>query len=306
MEAIRMATSSSAAATPSPSEGAKPIAEGRWSDQWTRFTSSKLAVPGGIIVLFFVLVAILGPVLTSADPNKTDLMNMLMPPSWEHWFGTDELGRDIFSRVVYGARLSMVEGIFTVALAMLIGVPLGLLTGYTGGRVDAIIMRCIDVLLAFPGVLLTIVIVSILGPSLFNALIAVALYTMPIFARLARASTLSTKAEPYIEACRSIGMSHMRIVLRNILPNIAAPLFVMAVLRVSLAILTASSLSFLGLGAQPPTAEWGAMLATARNYMLLAPHIALFPGLALVLLVLGLNLLQDGLRMAFDPKMVAR
>ncbi|RDJ27734.1 ABC transporter permease [Bosea caraganae] len=278
----------------------------RLRKQWARFSRSKLAIPGGVIVAVFVLVAILGPFLAPWDPYENDLMNMLMPPTWEHPFGTDELGRDILSRVLYGAQLSMVEGIFSVVLAMLAGVPVGMIAGYVGGRTDTVLMRLVDVLLAFPGVLLAIVIVSVLGASLFNAMIAVAIYTMPIFARLARGATLSIKAEPYVEACRAMGMTHRRILLRNILPNIASTLFVMAVLRVSLAILTASSLSFLGLGAQAPLPEWGAMLASGRNYMLIAPHVALFPGGAIVLLVLGLNLLQDGLRMAFDPKMVER
>jgi ABC-type dipeptide/oligopeptide/nickel transport system permease subunit len=187
-----------------------------------------------------------------------------------------------------------------------VGVPVGMISGYAGGWVDNVIMRLIDIMLAFPGVLLAIVIVSILGPSLVNAMIAVAIYTIPIFARLARGSTLSTKEEPYIEACRAAGMGHLRILVKHIFPNIASTLWVMATLRVALAILTASSLSFLGLGAQAPSPEWGAMLATGRNYMLIAPHLVIFPGLAIVLLVLGINLFQDGLRLALDPKLSER
>jgi len=267
---------------------------------------SKLALPGGAIVLFFIIVAILAPILAPHDPYTNDLISMLMPPSWEHPFGTDELGRDILSRIVIGARLSILEGMFSVALAMLIGVPFGMVSGYAGGRTDAILMRVIDVMLAFPGVLLAIVIVSILGPSLVNAMIAVAVYTVPIFARLARGSTLSVMQEPYIEACYSAGMRHHRVLLKHIFPNIAHTLWVMAALRVALAILTASSLSFLGLGAQAPSPEWGAMLAAGRNYMLIAPHVVIFPGGAIVLLVLGINLFQDGLRVALDPKMAER
>ncbi|MEP9379346.1 ABC transporter permease [Aquabacter sp. CN5-332] len=278
----------------------------RLQRQWSQFRRSKLALPGAVIVIVFILLAIAAPVLAPWDPYENNLMDMLVPPSWAHPFGTDELGRDILSRILYGARLSMVEGLFSVGLAMIVGVPFGMLAAYVGGRTDTVLMRIIDVLLAFPGVLLAIVIVSILGASLINAMIAVAIYTMPIFARLARGSTLSVKQEPYIEACRAVGMTHSRILFRHILPNIASTLWVMAALRVSLAILTASSLSFLGLGAQPPSPEWGAMLATGRNYMLIAPHVALFPGAAIVLLVLGLNLLQDGLRMALDPKMAER
>ena len=264
---------------------------------------SKLALPGGAIVLVFIVLALLAPVIAPHDPYANDLMAMLMPPSASHPFGTDELGRDILSRVLFGARLSLVEGLFSVALAMAVGVPVGMISGYLGGRTDTVIMRLIDIMLAFPGVLLAIVIVSILGPSLVNAMIAVAIYTVPIFARLARGSTLSVKEEPYIEACRSAGMRDRRILLRHIFPNIANTLFVMATLRVALAILTASSLSFLGLGAQAPSPEWGAMLAAGRNYMLIAPHVVIFPGGAIVLLVLGINLFQDGLRMALDPKM---
>ena len=189
---------------------------------------------------------------------------------------------------------------------MSVGVPVGMISGYVGGRTDTVIMRLIDIMLAFPGVLLAIVIVSILGPSLVNAMIAVAVYTIPIFARLARGSTLSVKEEPYIEACRAAGMGHFRILAKHIFPNIANTLWVMAALRVALAILTASSLSFLGLGAQAPSPEWGAMLANGRNYMLIAPHVVIFPGAAIVLLVLGINLFQDGLRLALDPKMAER
>ncbi|MBZ6078978.1 ABC transporter permease [Microvirga sp. WGZ8] len=267
---------------------------------------SKFALPGGAIVLIFIILAILAPWIAPHDPYANDLMAMLLPPSAEHPFGTDELGRDILSRVLVGARLSLVEGLFSVSLAMLIGVPTGMISGYVGGRTDTVIMRIIDVMLAFPGVLLAIVIVSILGPSLVNAMIAVAIYTVPIFARLARGSTLSVKEEPYIEACQSAGMRHSRILLRHIFPNIASTLWVMAALRVALAILTASSLSFLGLGAQAPSPEWGAMLAAGRNYMLVAPHVVIFPGGAIVLLVLGINLFQDGLRLALDPKMAER
>jgi ABC-type dipeptide/oligopeptide/nickel transport system permease subunit len=267
---------------------------------------SRLALPGLIIVLAFVVCGVFAPLIAPYDPYKNDLMNVLMPPSAEHWFGTDELGRDLFSRVIYGARISLVEGLFSVALAMMIGVPIGIVSGYVGGRVDALIMRTIDVLLAFPGVLLAIVIISILGPGLTNAIIAVAIYTVPIFARLARGATLTVKDEPYVEAARAAGLSAVRILWRHVFPNISATLFVMMTLRVAISILTAASLSFLGLGAQAPLPEWGAMLANSRNAMLIAPHVALFPGLATILLVFGLNLFQDGLRQVLDPKLQDR
>ncbi len=291
---------------PTTTDGAISPAPSRGRQILRQMTKSKFALPGGAIVLLFIVLAILAPWIAPHDPYANDLMALLMPPSWEHPFGQDELGRDILSRVLVGARLSLVEGLFSVSLAMAIGVPIGMISGYVGGRTDTIIMRCIDVMLAFPGVLLAIVIVSILGPSLVNAMIAVAIYTVPIFARLARGSTLSVKEEPYIEACHSAGMRHSRILLRHIFPNIANTLWVMATLRVALAILTASSLSFLGLGAQAPSPEWGAMLAAGRNYMLVAPHVVIFPGAAIVLLVLGINLFQDGLRLALDPRMAER
>jgi peptide/nickel transport system permease protein len=267
---------------------------------------SRLALPGLLIVLVFVVCGVFAPLIAPYDPYKTDLMNVLMPPSAENWFGTDELGRDLFSRIVYGARISLMEGVFSVALAMAIGVPIGIVSGYVGGAVDAIIMRTIDVLLAFPGVLLAIVIISVLGPGLTNAIIAVAVYTIPIFARLARGSTLVVKDEPYVEAARAAGLSDLRILSRHVFPNISATLFVMMTLRVAISILTAASLSFLGLGAQAPLPEWGAMLSNSRNAMLIAPHVALFPGAAIILLVFGLNLFQDGLRQVLDPKLQDR
>ena len=264
---------------------------------------SRLALPGFAVVLVFVLAGLLAPLIAPFDPYKNDLMNVLMPPSATNWFGTDELGRDLLSRVLYGARLSLIEGVVSVALAVVVGVPVGMVSGYVGGRIDAVIMRLIDVLLAFPGVLLAIAIISVLGPGLTNAIIAVAIYTIPIFARLSRGSTLAVKEEPYVEASRAAGTGDVRILWRHIFPNISATLFVMMTLRVAISILTAASLSFLGLGAQAPLPEWGAMLANSRNAMLIAPHVALFPGLAIILLVFGLNLFQDGLRLALDPKM---
>lgn len=269
---------------------------------WQQLRRSRLAIPGGLIVLMFVLVAVLAAIIAPDDPFKNNLTATLLPPSAEHFFGTDELGRDIFSRIVFGARLSLLEGLFSVLIAMFIGVPLGIFSGYVGGRTDTVMMRLVDILLAFPGVLLAIAIISVLGPSLLNAMIAVGIYNVPIFARLARGSTLTVKEEPYVEACRAAGMSNLRILFRHIYPNISAHLYVMATLRVAIAILTAASLSFLGLGAQPPSPEWGAMLSNGRNYLLIAPHMVIFPGLAIILLTLGLNLFQDGLRLVLDPR----
>ena len=274
--------------------------------EWQQLKRSRLAIPGAVIVVIFIVAAIFAPLLAPSDPYKNDLSKTLLTPCTEHWFGTDELGRDILSRILYGARLSLLEGLFSVFLAMLIGVPLGILSGYVGRKTDTVIMRLIDILLAFPGVLLAVAIISILGPSLINAMIAVGVCTVPMFARLSRGSTLAVKEEPYIEACRASGMSNFRILYRHIYPNISAHLYVMATLRVAIAILTAASLSFLGLGAQPPSPEWGAMLSNGRNYLLIAPHLVVFPGLAIIFLVLGLNLFQDGLRLVLDPKTVDR
>jgi len=273
---------------------------------WRQFKRSHLALPGALVVLFFILVAVLAPALAPYDPFKNDLSKTLLTPCSAHWLGTDELGRDILSRILYGTRLSLLEGLFSVLLAMVIGIPLGVVSGYMGGKLDTVVMRLVDILLAFPGVLLAVVIISILGPSLLNAMIAVGVYTVPIFARLARGSTLAVKEEPYIEACRAVGMGTFRILRRHIFPNISAHLFVLGTLRVAIAILTAASLSFLGLGAQPPSPEWGAMLSNGRNYILIAPHLVIFPGSAIILLVLGLNLFQDGLRLVLDPKMTVR
>ena len=285
-----------------PSSPRRDPAEPGWRRVLRLLSGTRLALPGLAIVLAFVFAGVFAPFLATHDPYAIDLANALVGPSAQHWFGTDELGRDLYSRIVYGARISLFEGLFSVALAMSVGVPLGVLAGYFGGLADTLIMRVIDVLLAFPGVLLAIVIVSVLGPSLINAMIAVAIYTIPIFTRLARSSTMTVKEELYIEACRAVGMGHARILLRHIFPNISATLFVMATLRVAIAILTAASLSFLGLGAQAPLPEWGAMLSNSRNAILIAPHVALFPGMAIILLVLGLNLFQDGLRTALDPR----
>ena len=256
-----------------PSSPRRGPAEPGWRRVLRLLSGTRLALPGLAIVLAFVFAGIFAPFLATHDPYAIDLANALVGPSAQHWFGTDELGRDLYSRIVYGARISLFEGLFSVALAMSVGVPLGVLAGYFGGLADTLIMRVIDVLLAFPGVLLAIVIVSVLGPSLVNAMIAVAIYTVPIFTRLARSSTMSVKEELYIEACRAVGMGHARILLRHIFPNISATLFVMATLRVAIAILTAASLSFLGLGAQAPLPEWGAMLSNSRNAILIAPHV---------------------------------
>lgn len=282
-----------------------------WQLAWERLRRDRIAMISLVFILLIVLFAIFAPLMAvltghgvNEQFNETGLSPDGLPraPNGDFWFGTDDLGRDLFSRILYGARISLLEGVLAVGIAFVLGVPLGVLSGYAGGRTDAVLMRLVDVLMAFPGVLLAIVIISILGPSLINAILAVAVYTVPIFARFARGSTLSVKEEPYIEACRAIGMSNFRILARHIFPNIASTLFALATLRVGIAILTCASISFLGLGAQAPLPEWGAMLASSRTALLIAPHLALFPGLAIILLVFGLNLFQDGLQLVLDPK----
>lgn len=270
---------------------------------WYTFRKSKLAVLGLIIVSIFVLVAIFAPALSPYDPLKQNLVNMLKPPSADHWLGTDEMGRDILSRLIHGARISMKVGFVAVGVAFIIGMPLGIFAGFYGGRIDALLMRAMDVLMAFPGILLAICLVSILGPSLDNAILSVGIYAVPNFARLARGETMALKHNEYIEAARALGASDIRIIFTHVLVNIVAPLIVLCTLSFGNAILTTSGLGFLGMGAQPPTPEWGAMLSSGRQYLMVAPHVTTIPGLVILVLVLGLNLFGDGLRDILDPKL---
>ncbi|NLY51057.1 MAG: ABC transporter permease [Firmicutes bacterium] len=280
-----------------------PATRRELSRQWYRFKKRPVAVAGLVIVLSCIIVAILTPWLAPYDPYTPDFSAILAKPGGDHLLGTDELGRDIFSRILYGSRISLMVGLVTVALAALIGVPLGIIAGYYGGTLDNLLMRAIDVLMAFPSILLAIVIVSILGPNLQNAVIAVAVFTIPAFARLARGEVLGIKNQEYIEAARARGANDTWIITWHILPNIISPLIVWSTLNVSSAILTAAGLGFLGLGAQPPSPEWGTMLAKGREYILVAPHLTTYTGLAILVLALGLNLLGDGLRDILDPKL---
>lgn len=268
-----------------------------------KLKKNKSAVIGAILILFFIVVAIIGPFLAPYSPTEQDLVNKLQGPSAEHWLGTDHFGRDIFSRIIHGTGLTLIVGFFSVALGATVGVFLGIISGYYGGRIDSIIMRLMDILLAFPSILLALAIVTVLGGSLVNVIIAVAISSIPIFARIVRGSTLSVKKLEYIDAMRALGASDARIIFKHILPNISSPIIVQATLSIATSIISASGLSFLGLGAQPPTPEWGAMLSDGRNYLYNAPHVATFPGLAIVAVVLAFNMLGDGLRDALDPKM---
>jgi peptide/nickel transport system permease protein len=260
------------------------------------------AAIGGTIAAFFVAIAILAPVLAPYDPMAVDWMALRAAPSAAHWFGTDEIGRDVLSRVIWGARASLLAGLVSIAIALAVGVPLGLASGYLGGWFDAVVMRVVDGMLAIPLLVLAIAMAATLGPSLFNAMIAIGLSVCPIFVRLARAQTLSAMAEEYVEAARAMGYSHVRIALRHVMPNIAPAVLVQATLGIATAIITESSLSFLGLGQQPPTPSWGSSLNTAKNFIVQAPWMSLWPGLAICLAVFGFNLLGDGLRDTLDPR----
>lgn len=268
-----------------------------------QFFSNKLALAGTILVAFFVLLAIFAPFIAPYGLNEQIMANRLQPPSGEHWFGTDDFGRDIFSRVVYGARISLWVGFLSVLGSMIVGTLLGVIAGYFGKWIDIIISRIFDIMLAFPSILLAIAVVAILRPSLENALLAIAIINIPTFGRLVRSKVLSVKEEEYVLAARSVGMKHSRILLLHIFPNSLSPIIVQATLAIGTAIIEAAALGFLGLGAKAPAPEWGKMLADARSFLVQAPWTLIFPGIAIMLTVLGFNLMGDGLRDTLDPKM---
>ena len=269
---------------------------------WRRLARRGGAMFGLAVVLFFIAVALLAPWITPYDPVATNWGSIRAAPSSAHFFGADELGRDVLSRVIWGARASILAGVVSVSISLVFGVPIGMLAGYLGRWVDALISRITDAMLACPFLILAIALAAFLGPSLMNAMIAIGISATPIFIRLTRAQVLSAKAEDYVEAARALGNPHWRIALRHILPNIVAPLIVQATLAIAAAVIAEASLSFLGLGQQPPAPSWGSMLNTARNYVDQAPWMAIWPGLSIFLLVLSFNLLGDGLRDALDPR----
>lgn len=274
-----------------------------WKEAWQAFYKNKLAVIGLGVVLFFVIIAIFAPWIAPYGFKEQVMAERMQAPSSKHWFGTDDFGRDIFSRVLYGARISLRVGFVSVLGSVVVGTLLGIVAGYYGRWVDTIISRIFDIMLAFPSILLAIAVVAILGPSLNNALIAIAVINIPNFGRLIRSRVLSVKQEEYIMAARAIGMKDARILFRHILPNSISPVIVQATLAIATAIIEAAALGFLGLGAQAPTPEWGKMLSDSRNYITNAPWTLFFPGLAIMLTVLGFNLMGDGLRDVLDPKM---
>jgi len=298
---------SNATATPAldPLLDAQPDEGGdarKGASSWRRFLRSRSAVLGAGLLLAWILIALFAPYLVPYDPTET--VNMARrPPSGEHWFGTDLLGRDLFSRVLLGAQISLTLGLISVSLGALPGIALGLVAGYRGGLIDTLISRLIDALLALPSILLALVVIAALGPSIRNVMIAVGVATVPQYARLVRGSVLAIKQLPYVEAARVIGAPSTRIMLRHVLVNAYAPVLVLSTLQIGNAILIGSGLSFLGLGAQPPTPEWGLMSAEGREVLNRAWWISTFPGLAILSVVVACNLLGDGLRSTFDPKM---
>ncbi len=278
-----------------------------WSEFWRKFRRQPVALVAGAFVLALVIVAVLAPWIVPYDAeNFFDYDSLNASPSLKHLFGVDSLGRDIYSRILMGARISLAAGFISVAVGAIVGTALGLVAGYYEGWADRVIMRLSDVLFAFPGILLAIGIVAILGGGMANVIIAVAIFSVPTFARLVRGNTLALKHLTYVEAARSIGASDATIIARHVFPGTVSAVVVYFSLRIGTSIITAASLSFLGLGAQPPTPEWGAMLNSARSDMMTAPHVALFPALAIFVTVLAFNLLGDGLRDALDPKIEQR
>lgn len=274
-----------------------------WHEFWRRFRRQPVAMAAALFVLLLIIVAIIAPWIAPYDAeNYFDYDRLNEGPSMVHWFGVDSLGRDIFSRVLVGAQISLAAGVLAVLIGALIGTVLGLLAGYYEGWWDRITMRICDVLFAFPGILLAIAVVAVMGSGMANVIIAVAIFSIPAFARLVRGNTLVLKQQTFIESARSIGASDTTILFNHILPGTVSSIVVYFTMRIGVSIISAASLSFLGLGAQPPTPEWGAMLNEARADMVMAPHVALFPAIAIFLTVLAFNLLGDGLRDALDPK----
>lgn len=269
---------------------------------WRRLVQRRGALLGLAIIVLFILLAVFAPLIMPYDPVAQSWSLVRKPPSALHWFGTDDLGRDVLTRVVYGARASLAAGVISVGIAMAVGVPLGLAAGYLGGWLDTLIGRITDAMLACPYLILAIALAAFLGPSLGNAMIAIGVATTPIYIRLTRGQVLSVKVEEYVEAARAVGNPRWRIAIVHILPNILPALLVQATLSIAAAIIAEASLSFLGLGQQPPSPSWGSMLNSAQRFLINAPWMAVWPGLAIFLTVLSFNLLGDGLRDALDPK----
>lgn len=287
--------------------GALPRPTRTWTAWWSsrsmrRLRARPMALVGGAVVLAFVALAVLAPWIAPYDPAATDFLSVRQAPSGSYVFGTDEIGRDVLSRVIFGARASLVAGVISVAIALAAGVPLGLIAGFYGGWLDEVIMRLTDALLSFPFLILAVALAAALGPSLQNAMIAIGIAVTPTFVRLMRGQVLAVKNAEYVQAARALGAGDGRILARHVLPNAFAPVLVQATVTIAQAIIAESSLSFLGLGVQPPTPSWGGMLNTAKNFLVQAPWMAIWPGLSIFFTVLAFNLFGDGLRDAFDPR----
>jgi len=270
--------------------------------KWAKLKRNKAALFGGILIIIYVASALFAPLLFTGNPSAPDLMNSLESSSVDHPLGTDELGRSILGRIIYGSRISLLIAVGVVSVGMIIGIPLGLVSGYYRGKVDFIIQRATDTMLAFPGFLLALALVAVLGVGLKNTVISIGISMVPLYIRLVRGCVLSVREEIYVEAARAVGTRDVIILIRHILPNVMVPITVQTSLSMGTAILFAAGLGFLGIGVQPPTPEWGSMLGSARSYLFHAPHVATFPGIAIFLAVLSFNLLGDGLRDALDPR----
>lgn len=276
--------------------------ESQLKEMWDSLKDSKSAMVGLVIVLFLAFIAIFGRLFMPCDPNYSDLSQTFQQPNASHWFGTDNLGRDIFSRILYGARTSLTVGISAVAISLSIGIVLGAIAGYSGGKIDTVIMRIMDMMLAIPSILLAIAFMAALGKGLDKAVIAIGIVSIPEYARIVRGCILSVKENDYVQAAKVIGNNDGCIIFKHILPNVLSSIVVRATLGISTAVLDTAALGFLGLGVQPPFAEWGDMLGRARVFIFTAPYTLIFPGIAITITVLAFNLLGDGLRDAIDPK----
>jgi len=278
------------------------VSDSRFKRSWVKLKRNKAALIGGLLILMYVMIAILAPLIYRGNPSAPNLMKSLETPSIEYFLGTDELGRSIMGRIIYGSRISLLIAVGVVFVGFIIGIPLGLISGYYGGKIDFIIQRITDTLLAFPGFLLALALVAILGVGIKNTVISIGISMVPIYIRLVRGCVLSVREEVYVEAAKAVGTRDTMILIRHILPNVMVPITVQTTLGMGTAILFAAGLGFLGIGVQPPTPEWGAMLGSARSYIFHSPHVATFPGIAIFFSVLSFNLFGDGLRDALDPR----
>lgn len=276
--------------------------ESQWKEIWYILKQNKGAMTGFIIIILLVLVAIFGRTFMPYDPNYSDMTIAFQTPNAQYWFGTDQLGRDIFSRIIYGTRTSLIVGLAAVSISLVTGIVLGAIAGYKGGIIDSIIMRIMDMMLSIPSTLLAIALMAALGKGLDKAIIAIGIVSIPEYARIIRGNILSVKENDYVQAAKVMGNSDMRIIFKHILPNVMSSIVVRATLGISTAVLETAALGFLGLGVQPPFAEWGDMLGRSRGFIFTAPHTLIFPGIAITITVLAFNLLGDGLRDALDPK----